>query len=237
MKLKEMPQTERPREKLLKYGKENLSDSELLAIILKTGSKGENVCNLSLKILNQIKNLENLKNINLETLTNIKGVGLAKGLELLALTELSKRIYYKQTTTKKEKYNNPKTIYENNKYLFDNLKQEHFYCLYLNNNKQLIERKLLFMGTINKSVVHPREIFKEAYKLSASSIICIHNHPGGNKNPSLEDINLTKTLVKIGQINGIPVLDHLIVTEDDYYSFYETNKEIMWKNYTGTINF
>lgn len=227
MKLKEMPQTERPREKLLKYGKENLSDSELLAIILKTGSKGENVCNLSLKILNQIKNLENLKNINLETLTNIKGVGLAKGLELLALTELSKRIYYKQTTTKKEKYNNPKTIYENNKYLFDNLKQEHFYCLYLNNNKQLIERKLLFMGTINKSVVHPREIFKEAYKLSASSIICIHNHPGGNKNPSLEDINLTKTLVKIGQINGIPVLDHLIVTEDDYYSFYETNKEIM----------
>jgi len=237
MKLKEMPQTERPREKLLKYGKENLSDSELLAIILKTGSKGENVCNLSLKILNQIKNLENLKNINLETLTNIKGVGLAKGIELLALTELSKRIYYKQTTTKKEKYNNPKTIYENNKYLFDNLKQEHFYCLYLNNNKQLIERKLLFMGTINKSVVHPREIFKEAYKLSASSIICIHNHPGGNKNPSLEDINLTKTLVKIGQINGIPVLDHLIVTEDDYYSFYETNKEIMWKNYTGTINF
>lgn len=237
MKLKEMPQTERPREKLLKYGKENLSDSELLAIILKTGSKGENVCNLSLKILNQIKNLENLKNINLETLTNIKGVGLAKGIELLALTELSKRIYYKQTTTKKEKYNNPKTIYENNKYLFDNLKQEHFYCLYLNNNKQLIERKLLFMGTINKSVVHPREIFKEAYKLSASSIICIHNHPGGNKNPSLEDINLTKTLVKIGQINGIPVLDHLIVTEDEYYSFYETNKEIMWKNYTGTINF
>lgn len=237
MKLKEMPQTERPREKLLKYGKENLSDSELLAIILKTGSKGENVCNLSLKILNQIKNLENLKNINLETLTNIKGVGLAKGIELLALTELSKRIYYKQTTTKKEKYNNPKTIYENNKYLFDNLKQEHFYCLYLNNNKQLIERKLLFMGTINKSVVHPREIFKEAYKLSASSIICIHNHPGGNKNPSLEDINLTKTLVKIGQINGIPVLDHLIVTEDDYYSFYETNKGIMWKNYTGTINF
>lgn len=237
MKLKEIPQTERPREKLLKYGKENLSDSELLAIILKTGSKGENVCNLSLKILNQIKNLENLKNINLETLTNIKGVGLAKGIELLALTELSKRIYYKQTTTKKEKYNNPKTIYENNKYLFDNLKQEHFYCLYLNNNKQLIERKLLFMGTINKSVVHPREIFKEAYKLSASSIICIHNHPGGNKNPSLEDINLTKTLVKIGQINGIPVLDHLIVTEDDYYSFYETNKEIMWKNYTGTINF
>lgn len=237
MKLKEMPQTERPREKLLKYGKENLSDSELLAIILKTGSKGENVCNLSLKILNQIKNLENLKNINLETLTNIKGVGLAKGIELLALTELSKRIYYKQSATKKEKYNNPKTIYENNKYLFDNLKQEHFYCLYLNNNKQLIERKLLFMGTINKSVVHPREIFKEAYKLSASSIICIHNHPGGNKNPSLEDINLTKTLVKIGQINGIPVLDHLIVTEDDYYSFYETNKEIMWKNYTGTINF
>src|SRR5699024_4445515 len=133
MKLKQLPKTELPREKLIKYGKENLSDSELLALILKTGTKEENIMELSLNILNKI---------NLEK----------------------------------------------NKYLFDNIKQEHFYCLYLNTKKEIIERKLLFMGTLNKSIVHPREIFKEAYKLSASSIVCIHNHSSGDPTPSSDDI-------------------------------------------------
>lgn len=225
MKLKEIPNSERPREKLLKYGKENLTDSELLAIILKTGPKGENVCDLSIKLLKEIKKLENLKNMNMETLTNIKGIGTTKAIELLAITELSKRIYYQKDENPKEKYTKPELIYKNNKYLFDNLKQEHFYCLYLNSNKQLIERKLLFMGTINQSLVHPREIFKEAYNLSASSIICMHNHPNGSLIPSEEDIRLTNSLVKIGQINGIPVIDHIIVTNNGYYSFYEQSKE------------
>lgn len=236
MKLKEIPNSERPREKLLKYGKENLTDSELLAIILKTGPKGENVCDLSIKLLKEIKKLENLKNMNMETLTNIKGIGTTKAIELLAITELSKRIYYQKDEKPKEKYTKPELIYKNNKYLFDNLKQEHFYCLYLNSNKQLIERKLLFMGTINQSLVHPREIFKEAYNLSASSIICMHNHPNGSLIPSEEDIRLTNSLVKIGQINGIPIIDHIIVTNNGYYSFYEQSKEQQWKNYTGTIN-
>lgn len=120
-----------------------------------------------------------------------------------------------------KKLTNPKAIWEDTKYLFNNQKQEQFYCLYFNNQHQLIERKLLFMGTINKSIVHPREVFKEAYKLSASSIICLHNHPSGNIMPSVEDVKLTSSLVKIGNIQGIPVLDHIIVNEDSYYSFYE----------------
>lgn len=240
MKLKEVPNSERPREKLLKYGKENLTDSELLAIILKTGTKGENVCELAVRVIKELGNLENLKDISIEALTNIKGIGEAKALELLVLAELSKRIYYKNSNKIKEKYTNPNSIYEGNKHLFDNLKQEHFYCLYLDSKKELIERKLLFMGTLNKSIVHPREVFKEAYKLSASSIVCMHNHPSGNLLPSREDIALTEALMKIGEINGIPVVDHLILTEEGYYSFYENHsksRNLVWKNSIGITNF
>lgn len=223
MKIKDIPESERPREKLMKYGKENLSDSELLSIILKTGTKGENVLDLAIRVLKELGSLKNLKDVSFDTLKTIKGIGSAKALELLVLSELAKRIYYKNSNDLKEKYTTPESIYEKNKYLFDNLKQEHFYCLYLNSKKELIERKLLFMGTLNKSVVHPREIFKEAYKNSASSIVCMHNHPSGNYTPSGEDINLTNSLIKLGQINGIPVIDHLIITDDGYYSFYENN--------------
>lgn len=227
MKLKDVPISERPREKLLKYGSGNLSDSELLAIILKTGFKGENVCELSIRLLKEFGGFDNFKSLSLESLISFKGIGVAKAIELLAILEISKRIYYEKAVNKKEKFNNPKCIYDGNKYLFDNLKQECFYCLYLNSKKELIERKLLFMGTINKSVVHPREIFKEAYRLSASSIVCLHNHPSGDSTPSYQDISLTKSLVKIGEINGIPVVDHLIITDKGYYSFYENKSNIL----------
>ena len=225
MKLKYLPNSEKPREKLLKYGKENLSDSELLALILKTGTKSIDVIDLSLSVLKKLNKISNLKYINYETLTNIKGIGHSKAIELLAVTELAKRIYYEKSIDK-EIMSDPKTIYEKNKYLFDGLKQEHFYALYLNSKKELIERKLLFMGTVNRSIVHPREIFKEAYMLSASSIVCLHNHPSGDIIPSNEDIELTKALVEIGKLNGIPVIDHLIIGNDKYYSFYEKSRHI-----------
>ena len=104
------------------------------------------------------------------------------------------------------------------------------YCLYLNEKKELIEWKLLFMGTVNKSLVHPREIFKEAYLLSASSIICMHNHPSGNPNPSTDDIVLTSSLLEIGKIQKIPIVDHIIFGSNSYYSFYENNN-LEWKIY------
>lgn len=224
MKIKEIPASERPREKLLKYGKENLSDSELLAIVLKTGTKNCNVNELAINTIKELEGIENLKNTSLNTLLKIKGIGKAKAIELMSLSELSKRINKKIVIEEKTKYINPNIIYNHNKHLFDNKMQEHFYCLYLNAKKQLIERKLLFMGTLNRSVVHPREIFKEAYKLSASSIICMHNHPSGDINPSNEDIILTNSLIKLGKLNGIPVVDHIIVGDDNYYSFFEENK-------------
>lgn len=226
MNLKEMPISERPREKLIKYGKENLTDSELLAIVLKTGTKNCNVNELAILVLKSLGSIENLKEISFNTITKIKGIGFTKAIELAAISELARRVYIKSNLVDKVKFTSPVIIYENTKYLFDSLKQENFYCFYLNTKKELIERKLLFMGTLNRSVVHPREIFKEAYRVSASSIVCVHNHPSGDLKPSLEDIRLTDSLIKIGKINGIPIIDHLIISDYGYYSFYENNREL-----------
>lgn len=223
MNLKDIPESERPREKLIKYGKENLTDSELLAIILKNGTKNCNVNELAINVIKSLDGIENIKDTSMNSLMKIKGIGEAKALELLVLSEISKRIN-KKSIDKGVRYTNPSVIYNDCKYLFDNKKQECFYCIYLDSKKKIIERKLLFMGTLNKSIVHPREVFKEAYRLSASSIVCLHNHPSGDITPSIEDIELTNILVKIGRINGIPIVDHLIITDDGYYSFYEDNK-------------
>ena len=214
MRIKDKPLNERPREKLIELGKENLTNSELLSIILKTGLKGENVENISLKLLNKY-NIEELKNISLEELISIKGIGKVKGIELLSCIELGKRIYLKE--------NKKLTKLSNVKYLFIDKNQEYFYCLYFNNKQELINKKLLFIGTINQSITHPREVFKEAYKLSASTIICIHNHPSNDTTPSKADIEFTKNLVKIGRIQGIPVIDHIIIGNNNYYSFLEHN--------------
>ena len=115
------------------------------------------------------------------------------------------------------------------KYLFYNKKQEYFYCLYFNNNSTLISKKLLFIGTLNKSITHPREVFKEAYKVSASYIICLHNHPTNNVLPSKEDITFTNSLITLGKLQGIPIIDHIIVGNNTYYSFYENNNKNMLK--------
>ena len=202
--IKDIPLLERPRERLITYGSETLSNIELLSIILKTGTKGESVYELSKRLLKELGSIYNLKNTNKEILTKIKGIGITKAVELLATVELGKRIFINNINDSKTKYNNSKIIYENNKYLF-------------------LERKLLFMGTVNKSLVHPREIFKEAYLLSASSIICMHNHPSGNPTPSSDDIILTTSLKEIGKIQKIPIVDHIIFGNNSYYSFYENN--------------
>ncbi len=218
-KIKELPINERPRERLKSVGVSNLTDKELISIILKTGTKDKNVNELSLDILSKY-NLLDLKDITLNDLMKIKGIGEVKGIELLASMELGKRIFLKESN-KLKRLENPKKIWEDAKYLFNNLKQECFYCYYFNNKQELIKRKLIFMGTINTSVTHTREVFKEAYLLSASSIVCLHNHPSGDTTPSKEDILFTKALMKTGNIQKIPVVDHIIVGENNYFSFYE----------------
>ena len=222
MKIKDMKESERPRERLIEYGSNSLSNEELLAIILKQGTKNKSAKELGMDLLNNINNISDLEDITLEKLTSIKGIGKAQALTILATIELGKRIFLKKDYNQKYILSNSKDIYNYMKYLLNNKKQEYFYCLYVNNKKELIERKLLFMGKVNRSTVHPREVFKNAYLNSASGIICIHNHPTGDINPSNEDIYFTESLVNIGKMSGIPVLDHIIVGNDEYYSMFDT---------------
>lgn len=218
--IKDIIKSERPRERLLEVGEKSLSNEELLSIILKTGTKNISVKDLSRKILNEIKDISNLKDMTYNKLIKIKGIGTVKAIEILASLELGRRVYY-TNVKQKIKLNNTTLVFEYFKNLFINETQENFYALYLNTKTELISYKLLFKGTINTSVVHPREIFKHAFLESANSIIVIHNHPSNNTIPSKEDIELTNKLFEIGNIMAIPVIDHIIIGINNYYSFYE----------------
>lgn len=224
MKLKEMDIDERPRERLLKYGASSLSNTELLAILLNGGTKNYNALSMSSTIIKNINGFYNLKNVTKEMFLKEKGIGLVKAVNILAMLEIAKRLYLDKSYKKTIRYNNASVIYNDNKYLFYDKMQEYFYCIYVNSKNEVIERKLLFMGTVNRSLVHPREIFKNAYLTSASGIICIHNHPSGDVTPSMEDIMLTKSLEEIGRLQNIPIIDHIIIGSNTYYSFYENNK-------------
>ena len=220
-KIKDIPSEERPRERLKKVGVNNLTNKELIAIILKTGLKNKNVNDLSLEILNTYS-MNDLKDISISDLTKIKGIGETKAIELISAIELGKRIFLSKENIK-EKLKKKKKIWEDARYYMSGKKQEYFYCYYFNNKQELLERKLLFLGTINNSVTHTREIFKEAYKLSASTIVCLHNHPSNDVTPSKADKVFTKALIETGNIQGIPVVDHIIVGDSNFYSFYEHN--------------
>ena len=220
LKIKDIPKNERPRERLIKYGVENLSNEELLSIIIKAGTKDYSVKAISQILLNEIKDIKNLKDITLNKLTNIKGIGKVKAIELLASIELGKRVFEEEKKTQ-IKLNNSSLIYEYFKDKLKNEKQENFYAIYLDSKSNLISYKLLFKGTLNSSCVHPREIFKYAHLESAYSIIVIHNHPSGDPTPSKEDEKTTKSLIEIGKLMSIPVVDHIIFGKNKYFSFYE----------------
>lgn len=218
MKLKELISEDKPREKLLKKGAEYLTDSELLAIILRTGNKSESVTELSNRILKRIGGVKNLKNMTINTLTQIEGIKLGKASSILASFELAKRalkndepIKFKNTI---DMYN-----YIKNDFLYE--LQEKFIILLFDKQFKLIKKCEVFKGTIDAVNVYPREIFKEAPKENASFIVLAHNHPGGEVMPSIQDDEITKILVKNGQLIGIKVVDHLIVTPNSYFSYYE----------------
>lgn len=221
--IKDIPTEEKPRERLIKYGVENISNEDLLAITIKSGTKSFSSKNIANYILTQVKDISELKKFNIQRLSKIKGIGYVKAIELIASIELGRRVYYEKKLDNKIKLNNPINIYNFFKYKLDDKLQEHFYCIYLDNQKNLIDYKLLFIGTINISIVHPREIFKQACMLSASSIICLHNHPSGSVNPSEEDKHMTSSLVEVGKLIGIELLDHIIIGDNGYYSFFENN--------------
>lgn len=222
MKLKELISEDKPREKLFKKGAEYLTDSELLAIILRTGNKSESVTELSNRILKRIGGVKNLKNMTINTLTQIEGIKLGKASSILASFELAKRalkndepIKFKNTI---DMYN-----YIKNDFLYE--LQEKFIILLFDKQFKLIKKCEVFKGTIDAVNVYPREIFKEALNENASFIVLAHNHPGGEVMPSIQDDEITKILVKNGQLIGIKVIDHLIVTPNSYFSYYENAKK------------
>ena len=221
---KNIPESDKPRERLYQYGSENLSDEELISIILKTGTKGISVKEVSLKLLENVGDIRRLKDIGINTLMGINGIGRVKAIEIKAAIELGRRIYIENNKLNGVILNNSLKIYEYFKDLVGNKKQEYFYTVYVDTKGRYIDKKCLFVGTMNNSIVHPREIFKEAYLLSANGIICIHNHPSGDPTPSKEDIMITRKIKEIGMIHGIRLVDHLIVGVNSYYSFYEDNK-------------
>ena len=221
---KNIPESDKPRERLYQYGSENLSDEELISIILKTGAKGISVKEVSLKLLENVGDIKRLKDIGINTLIGINGIGRVKAIEIKAAIELGRRIYIENNKLSGVILNNSLKIYEYFKDLVGNKKQEYFYTVYVDTKGRYIDKKCLFVGTINNSIVHPREIFKEAYLLSANGSICIHNHPSGDPTPSKEDVVITRKIKEIAMIHGIRLVDHLIVGVNSYYSFYEDNK-------------
>lgn len=223
MNLKTLPEEEKPRERLIKYGKGNISTNELIEIILKSGTRNKGIKEISHNILSSVNNINELKTAEISTLEKIEGMSKIKAIELIAAIELGRRVYEDNKYQNLVKLTSPATIIDYFHTEYKDKKQEIFTVLYLDNQKNYLDKKELFKGTVNYSLVHPREIFKEAYLLSASYIVCIHNHPSGDATPSKNDIELTRKIKELGILHGITLMDHIVIGDNNYYSFYEDN--------------
>jgi len=214
MKMKDLQKVDLPREKLVRYGVDKLKDYELLALLLGSGIKGLNVLELSKKILENIKKA-GVKNITLESLLKIKGLGKAKASQIFAMLELGRRL---GGDNKNEEIISPLDVWN---FCADirGMKREHFVTIYLDTQNKVIERQTISIGTLNSSLVHPREVFESAVRLSAASVIVAHNHPSGELEPSKEDREVTRRLVEAGQVLGIDLVDHIILSKKSYLSF------------------
>jgi len=218
MKIKDFQKVDRPREKLEKYGVEKLSDREILAIILRTGIKDKNVIELSQEVIKNIKKI-GIENVVLKDLLEIKGLGKTKAGQIISSIELGKRFLKNK---KAELIMSPKDVWEKMEDLRDS-KKEHFVVFFLDSRNQIIKREIISVGTLNSSLVHPREVFEPAIRYSTSQIIISHNHPSGLSKPSDEDLSMTKRLIEAGKILGIDILDHIIVCKNEYKSLRENN--------------
>lgn len=217
MMIRDVHMSDRPRERLLRQGAPSLSNQELIAIMLRTGTKEESVITLANRVITSIDRIQDLKQITVEELTAIKGIGNAKAVQILAAVELGIRLYQMQT---ENKYciRSPEDAAAYVMAELSQLKQEHFLALFLNVKNEVLHKQTIFIGSLNSSIVHPREIFREAVKRSAASIIVMHNHPSGNPSPSPEDIEVTKRLVEAGSIMGIDIIDHIIIGDHQFLS-------------------
>lgn len=217
--IREMPPSERPRERLIQYGPQALSNSELLALILRTGTPSENILSLSNRLLSRF-DLRTLARATVPELKSVPGIADAKACQISAIFELARR-FSSIPEDKKPAFTSPDTCFSLIAPRLSGLKQEHFLCLYLDTKNRLIREETISIGTLDANVVHPREVFKGAVSYSASSIIFAHNHPSGDPEPSEEDIAITRTLAEAGRLMGIDVLDHLILGDSSFTSLKE----------------
>ncbi len=217
MDFKETPIWNRPRERA-KSNIKDLSDAELLAIVLRTGSHQKDVLSLANEILSHFNSFDEIADITLTELLKIKGIGISKATSIMAALEIGKRVNSTRLTN--NAIISPEDIYNSLKNEISNLKQEHLYAFYLNTKGHLLRKELISIGTINNTLIDEKTIFRWAYKLAASAIILCHNHPSGNTEPSSNDIIATKRLIKQAEYLGFIVLDHIIVG-NNYYSMRE----------------
>jgi len=222
MKIKEMPLQNRPRERLLKKGPEALSDSEILAVILRTGIVGENAIEMSNRLIAEY-GLDKLFDCSLKELQKIKGIGPAKALQIVAISQLVKNHKEKwvEYNKSKTKISCAEDVFNHFHERLKDKKEEHFYILMLNTQNYIIGEQLISKGILDASIIHPREVFKPAIKNSASKIILVHNHPSGDPTPSAEDEEIIKESINIGNTLDIKMLDHIIIGKDSYWSFKE----------------
>lgn len=219
-----MQKEERPREKAKRFGIESLSTTELLALLLRCGYRGSSVLQVAQQLLSESKGLVQLSQMDAKELIKIKGISETKVLELQACFEISKRIS-SQTLFNSLKINSPKIVSEYLNKKIGYKKQEHFVVLMLDTKNQLIKEMTLFVGSLNTSVVHAREVYKCAIEHASAKIMIAHNHPSGECIPSEQDILVTDALQQVGELVGIPLLDHIIVGNNQYFSFKE--KQLM----------
>lgn len=221
--LRDVPSDERPRERMMQYGATALSNAELLAVLLRTGTYRESAVSLGQRLLRESRGLRSLADMSLQQLTEIKGIGEAKALQIQAGIELGRRMArssLSDTVTIRSPQDVASLLTEELRYL----QKEHFVCLFLNTKNHVIGQETLSMGSLNASIVHPREVFRAAIKRSSASIVCAHNHPSGDPTPSPEDIELTRRLAEAGGIIGIEVLDHIVIGDRGFVSL----KELGW---------
>jgi DNA repair protein RadC len=221
MRVKDLPLDDRPREKLLLRGSQSLSDAELLAILIRTGTKGKSVITISQELIAENENLAVLASKHPSHFIKKEGIGKDKAASILAAFEISRRILSQNKNFSEKKITSPQDVAEMFIPLLKDELKEKFILICLNSANKIIKYDVISVGNLNSSIVHPREIFKAAIENSSASVILMHNHPSGNPEPSSEDISITKKLVEAGKMLDIPVFDHIILAGNSYTSFVE----------------
>ncbi|MBQ8659849.1 MAG: DNA repair protein RadC [Bacilli bacterium] len=221
--IKELPDELKPRERFKKYGVSSLSDEELISILMRCGTKEKSVKELSIEVLKSVSVCD-FRHVSFAYLKGIKGIGEVKAMTLVAAVEFGRRVLSNKDNIKQIKCSSD--VYELVKDEMEGQLQEKLLVIFLDNRKNVLLKKIIFVGTVNSSSVYPRDVFREAVKCNAVGLILVHNHPAGSINPSYQDVYLTNQFIKIGKLMEIEVVDHVIIGLGSYYSFLESNGDL-----------